>query len=90
MFDKIIEKEFFTEVEAAHVFKQIMQGVNYCHSQGIVHRDLKPENFLYEDKGDNSDVKIIDFGLSKVFNKGKGGISKMETKAGTVSIRYLL
>jgi len=42
-----------------------------------VHRDLKPENFLYETKEDNSDLKIIDFGLSKVFKAGKGGISKM-------------
>lgn len=85
MFDKIIEKEFYTEVEAAHVFKQFMQGINYCHTQGIVHRDLKPENFLYENKDINSDIKIIDFGLSKVFRPGKGGISKMTTKAGTVS-----
>lgn len=90
LFDKIIEKEFFTEVEAAHCFKQIMQGVNYCHSQGIVHRDLKPENFLYENKEESSDIKIIDFGLSKVFVKGKNGISKMETKAGTVSTYFCI
>jgi len=31
-----------------------------------VHRDLKPENFLYETKDDKSDIKIIDFGLSKI------------------------
>ena len=86
LFDKIIEKEFFTEVEAAHVFKQIMMGVNYCNQQGIVHRDLKPENFLYESKAADSDIKIIDFGLSKMFVKGMNGVSKMETKAGTVSI----
>jgi calcium-dependent protein kinase len=83
LFDKIIEKEAFTEKEAAHCFKQILQGINYCHSQGIVHRDLKPENFLYETKDADSDMKIIDFGLSKVFRPGKGGISKMQTKAGT-------
>ena len=66
LFDKIVEKEFFTEPEAAHPFKQILQGVNYCHSKNIVHRDLKPENFLYETKADDSDIKIIDFGLSKI------------------------
>jgi calcium-dependent protein kinase len=66
LFDKIVEKEFFTEPEAAHLFKQILQGVNYCHSKNIVHRDLKPENFLYETKADDSDIKIIDFGLSKI------------------------
>lgn len=85
LFDKIIEKECFTEKEAAHLFKQIMLGINYCHSQGIVHRDLKPENFLYETKEDNSDIKIIDFGLSKIFKPGTTKVNKMTTKAGTVS-----
>lgn len=85
MFDRIIEKEFYTEAEAAHAFKQFMLGINYCHSKGIVHRDLKPENFLYETKEPNSDVKIIDFGLSKIFRPGNGGVNKMATRAGTVS-----
>jgi len=31
---------------------------------------LKPENFLYETKEDSSDVKIIDFGLSKILDGG--------------------
>ena len=29
--------------------------------------DLKLENFLFEDKGTNSPLKLIDFGLSKHF-----------------------
>lgn len=33
---------------------------------GIAHRDLKPENFLFETKDENSELKIIDFGLSKI------------------------
>lgn len=83
MFDRIIEKEFYTETEAAHAFKQFMLGINYCHAKGIVHRDLKPENFLYETKDADSDVKIIDFGLSKIFRPGGGGVNKMTTRAGT-------
>lgn len=89
LFDKIIEKEFYTEQEAAHVFRQFMLGINYCHANGIVHRDLKPENFLYETKEPNSDIKIIDFGLSKIFRPGQTGVNKMTTKAGTVSLVYI-
>lgn len=89
LFDKIVEKEFFTEPEAAILFKQILRGINYCHSQKVVHRDLKPENFLYETKDVSSDIKIIDFGLSKIFQGGGGGLNKMKTKAGTVSKRAL-
>jgi len=50
LFDRIIENEFFSEYQAARIFKQILQSINYCHSQGIAHRDLKPENFLFETK----------------------------------------
>lgn len=37
----------------------------------IVHRDLKPENFLFANKENEDDLKIIDFGLSKILNGGK-------------------
>jgi serine/threonine protein kinase len=71
LFDRIIQKEYFTEDEAARLFKQILQALNYCHSNNIVHRDLKPENFLFVSSDDSSDLKIIDFGLSKIMNGGK-------------------
>ena len=57
---------------------------------GIAHRDLKPENFIFETEGEDSDIKIIDFGLSKILKQpGQDGfgkvkdMGKMETKAGT-------
>jgi serine/threonine protein kinase len=30
-----------------------------------MHRDLKPENILFSTNDDDTDIKIIDFGLSK-------------------------
>lgn len=83
LFDRIIEKEYFSERYAAKVFKQILQAINYCHTQGICHRDLKPENFLYETKDDESDIKVIDFGLSKILDASTKGLQRMKTKAGT-------
>ena len=56
---------------AAKIFKQILQSINYCHAMGIAHRDLKPENFLFETKEPDSDLKIIDFGLSKIINSSQ-------------------
>jgi len=35
---------------------------------GVCHRDLKPENFIVESKDSMSDLKVIDFGLSKIFD----------------------
>jgi calcium-dependent protein kinase len=46
-----------------------MMAINYCHSNKICHRDLKPENFLFYTKEEDSPLKVIDFGLSKVFGE---------------------
>ena len=56
--------EPFSEEEAAHIFKQIITALSYCHNQGICHRDLKMENVLFLTNQENSPIKVIDFGLS--------------------------
>jgi calcium-dependent protein kinase len=50
---------------AAHFFRKILTVLSYMHSELIVHRDLKNENFMLLDKSYDSDIKIIDFGLSR-------------------------
>ena len=47
----------------------MLSSVKHLHERGIVHRDLKPENFLMNDTTENSEVKLIDFGLSKRFSQ---------------------
>lgn len=42
------------------------------HKQGIVHRDLKPENILFSSPRIDSEIKIIDFGLSSKFTDENG------------------
>jgi calcium-dependent protein kinase len=83
LFDRVIEKEFFSEKEAAVLIKQILQAINYCHNNGVCHRDLKPENFIFATKNDDADVKIIDFGLSKIFDPTTQGYALMKTGCGT-------
>ena len=83
LFDRIVENTEngiqFTEKQAANLFRQMMNAINYCHKNGIVHRDLKPENLLYLSKDKNSPIKVIDFGMSKRFTPEKF----MSEKVGT-------
>ncbi|MCQ2821070.1 MAG: protein kinase [archaeon] len=66
------EKNMYTEKEAAGIFRQILEAINYLHTHGVCHRDIKPENILFSTIEEDSAIKLIDFGLSKVaFNSGK-------------------
>ena len=63
-----LEKRKFRvpEQRASSIIHSLAAGIYYLHTYGIVHRDLKPENILMVDKSETSDVKIVDFGLSKM------------------------
>jgi calcium-dependent protein kinase len=83
LFDRIIQKteqgKQFTEKEVAQIFQQMMSAINYCHSNKIVHRDLKPENLLLANKDENSPIKVIDFGMSRIFNDKQAMFDKVGT-----------
>lgn len=53
----------FTELETKEVIYKLLSATSHMHSKDIIHRDLKPENILIDSSGE---VKIIDFGLSKI------------------------
>ena len=64
LFERIVGRPRFSEAEAFRVIKPLVESVAYLHDMGIVHRDLKPENILCGE--DLEDLKIADFGLSKL------------------------
>lgn len=68
-----LEKRRFKlpENDARRIAHQLATAVYYLHSFGIAHRDLKPENILMVSDSDSSNVKLVDFGLSKSFGPGE-------------------
>jgi len=55
-----------SEYRASELIGKIARTVYYLHSYGICHRDLKPENIIMTDSSDQADLRILDFGLSKI------------------------
>ena len=62
LFDYLVARGRLQPHEARQYFRQIIFGVDYCHTFSICHRDLKPENLLLD--GSRSTVKIADFGMA--------------------------
>lgn len=53
--------------------KQILEVLDYCHSQNIAHRDIKPDN-IFIDQYDH--IKLGDFGLSDHFKNDRYAMEK--------------
>ena len=74
LFDLIKKKQKFSELSAAYIMFQIFRALIYCHNtHHLVHRDIKLENIVIFRKinaeDDLYDIKLIDFGIAKIFNK---------------------
>jgi serine/threonine protein kinase len=78
--DYMKEKKFnFTEKRVAELIYQIALGVKYLHKYGIIHRDLKPDNIMLTEASDKGQIKIMDFGLSKILGKKEKAVDGFGT-----------
>ena len=69
----------FTERRAAELIYQLAKGLKYLHKYGIIHRDLKPDNIMLTEASDKGNIKIMDFGLSKILGKKEKSIDGFGT-----------
>ena len=69
----------FTERRAAELIYQLAKGLKYLHKYGIIHRDLKPDNIMLTEASDKGNIKIMDFGLSKILGKKEKSVDGFGT-----------
>jgi len=80
LFSKIVEEGNYSEKQARKACKQLAEALIWIHKKGVTHRDLKPENILLASDSLESDIKVADFGLSKLMKENQ---EIMKTVCGT-------
>ena len=63
-------ESLFPEEEVRRIMHMILGALHHIHQNGVIHRDLKPENCLIDR---NLQLRIIDFGLSKMATQREYG-----------------
>eukprot|EP00873_Tetraselmis_striata_P034222 jgi/Tetstr1/454486/TSEL_041386.t1 len=62
--EAVLTRGSLAEEDARVIMRQLLEAVQYMHTQSVVHRDLKLENLVLQDEGDLSSVMIVDFGFA--------------------------
>ena len=53
--------------EALEIMRGVFAGLRHAHDKGVVHRDIKPDNIFLARKDGEQIVKILDFGIAKLY-----------------------
>ena len=67
------------EKKVTYIIFKVLLAIAHCHNRGVTHRDLKPENILFDSMKKDAEIKILDFGLSRKYDKEQ----KMHSILGT-------
>jgi len=71
LYEQICKLQYYNEVTASNIMKQIFSFVSYLHQMNIVHRDIKPKNMMVSNKKDEIEIKLVDFGTATFFSRKK-------------------
>ncbi len=68
---------------AVTVIAQVCSALDEAHRFGIVHRDIKPENIIAHHTETGWHVKVLDFGIAKLYTQNNDGLTLDGSALGT-------
>lgn len=69
--------------EAVGYMLQACSAVAEAHALGIIHRDLKPHNLFLTGEPGARVIKLLDFGISKIYDEGESSVTLTRSSLGT-------
>jgi eukaryotic-like serine/threonine-protein kinase len=67
---RISSRQRLPTAEALGIALEVARALRAAHGAGVVHRDLKPENVYLHRGAEAEEVKVLDFGVSKILSLG--------------------
>src|SRR5262249_23677496 len=59
----------FEKERAIGIINQVCDALSHAHRRGVIHRDIKPSNVILEISDQKEKVRVIDFGIARVFEQ---------------------
>lgn len=82
--DALLRRGPLDPERALSIADALLSGLSYVHQHGILHRDLKPQNLFVAREGQQSILKLLDFGLAKFGDGAASGPGSVLTQEGAV------
>jgi len=81
--DEIVSKgsgneQSLSEVEVIAMLRDVLNILDFVHSEGVIHRDLKPDNIIRRAK--DGKLVLIDFGAVKAIQEGNPELQNGESR----------
>lgn len=68
---------------AVTVVAQVCSALMEAHQLGIIHRDIKPENIIANQTDTGWYIKVLDFGIAKLYNQPDADLTQDGSSLGT-------